>query len=401
LTERLYYADSYLRDFEAMVVGRSDEGRRIYLDRTAFYPTSGGQPFDTGQLAGVAVIDVVDEGERVAHVVASPIRDDRVAGQIEWFRRFDHMQQHTGQHLLSAVAADSLGYSTVAVHLGRETSTIDLQGPPLTSDQAAALEATANRVVVENRPVQVSFEEASEAIGLRKQPARTGAIRIVTIQQLDRSACGGTHVRATGEIGAVLIRKIERVRKALRLEFLCGGRAVVQARADYALLSRLAGELSASPEELPHLLEAQRAELKEAQSARREAESRVDLLRARELYAAAVPDAGGIRTVVLRDDVSPLETLRRVAQAFATLPRAMFIGIAAGSPAIVLSTSSDSGINAAGVLKGVLTIVGGRGGGSATLAQGVVPGEAELEQALVYLATASLGQPAGGQGRTA
>jgi alanyl-tRNA synthetase len=401
LTERLYYADSYLRDFEAMVVGRSDQGRRIYLDRTAFYPTSGGQPFDTGQLAGVPVIDVVDEGERVAHVLASPIRDDRVAGQIEWSRRFDHMQQHTGQHLLSAVAADSLGYSTVAVHLGRETSTIDLEAPQLTSDQAAALEATANRVVVENRPVQVSFEEASEAIGLRKRPARTGTIRIVTIQQLDRSACGGTHVRATGEIGAILIRKIERVRKAIRLEFLCGGRAVVQARADYALLSRLASELSASPDEVPHLLEAQRAELKEAQSARREAEGRVDLLQARELYAAAVPDAGGIRTVVLRDGVSSLETLRRVAQAFATLPRAMFIGIAAGSPAIVLSTSSDSGINAASVLKSVLTIVGGRGGGSATLAQGVVPGGVELEQALVYLGTASLGQPAGGQGRTA
>jgi alanyl-tRNA synthetase len=398
VTERLYYADSYLRDFEASVVERSDAGRRIYLDRTAFYPTSGGQPFDTGQLAGVPVIDVVDEGERVAHVLASPIQDDRVAGQVEWSRRFDHMQQHTGQHLLSAVAADSLGYSTVAVHFGRETSTIDLESPQLTSEQAAVLEATANRVVVENRPVQVSFEEASEAIGLRKRPTRTGTIRIVTIQQLDRSACGGTHVRATGEIGAILIRKIERVRKATRLEFLCGGRAIAQARADYALLSRLAGELSASPDEIPHVLEAQRAELKEAQSARREAESRVDLLQAHELYAAVVPDAKGIRTVVLRDDVSSLETLRRVAQAFATLPRAMFIGIAAESPAVVLSTSSDSGINAAGVLKGALTMVGGRGGGSANLAQGVVPGRAELEQALVYLGASSLGQRAGGQG---
>jgi alanyl-tRNA synthetase len=398
LTQRLYYTDSYLRDFEASVVERGDEGRRIYLDRTAFYPTSGGQPFDTGRLAGVPVIDVVDEGERVAHLLASPIREDRVGGQVEWSRRFDHMQQHTGQHLLSAVAADSLGCSTMAVHFGGKTSTIDLEGPQLTSDQVAALEATANQVVVENRPVQVSFEEASEAIGLRKRPPRSGTIRVVTIEQLDRSACGGTHVRATGEIGAILIRKIERVRKATRLEFLCGGRAITQARADYALLSRLAGELSAPPEEIPHLLEVQRAELKEAQSARRDAESRVDLLQARELYAAAVPDAVGIRSVVLRDAVSSLETLRRLAQAFATLPRAMFIGVAADSPAVVLSTSSDSGINAAGVLKGVLALVGGRGGGSATLAQGVVPGRAELEQVLTYLGTSSLRQPAGDRG---
>jgi alanyl-tRNA synthetase len=344
------------------------------------------------------VIDVADEGERVAHLVASPIRDDVVVGQIDWSRRFDHMQQHTGQHLLSAVAAESLGYTTVAVHFGGEASTVDLEGPQLTSEQAAALEASANQIVVENRPVQVSFEEASEAIGLRKRPTRTGTIRIVTIQQLDRSACGGTHVRATGEIGAILLRKIERVRKAIRLEFLCGARAITQARADYALLSRLAGELSAAPAEIPQLLEAQRAELKEAQSARREAESRVDLLQARELYAAATPDAGGIRSVVLRDEVSSLETVRRIAQAFATLPRAMFIGIAADTPAVVLSTSSDSGINAAGVLKGVLTMVGGRGGGSATLAQGVVPERAQLEQVLVCLGTANLGQPAGGHG---
>jgi alanyl-tRNA synthetase len=398
LTERLYYADSYLRDFEASVVERSGEGTLIYLDRTAFYPTSGGQPFDTGRLGGVPVIDVVDEGERVAHVLASPIQDNRVVGQVEWSRRFDHMQQHTGQHLLSAVVAERLGYPTVAVHFGSETSTIDLEGPLLRSEQAAALETTANQVVVDNRPVQVSFEEASEAIGLRKRPTRSGTIRIITIQQLDRSACGGTHVRATGEIGAILVRKIERVRKATRLEFLCGGRAIAQARADYALLARLAGELSASPDEIPHLLEVQRAELKEAHSARRDAEIRVDLLQARELYAAALPDAGGVRSVVLRDDVSSLEALRRVAQAFATLPRAMFVGIAADQPAVVLSTSTDTGINAAGVLKGVLTMVGGRGGGSATLAQGVLPGRAELEQVLVYLGAASLKQPAGGPG---
>jgi alanyl-tRNA synthetase len=394
LTERLYYSDAYLRDFEASIVARGDDGHRIYLDRTAFYPTSGGQLFDTGELAGVPVIDVVDEGEQIAHVVAFPIDHDRVNGQVDWPRRFDHMQQHTGQHLISAVAAESLGYSTVAVHFGRESSTIDLEGAQLTNEQAAALEKSANQVVVENRLVQISFEEASEAIGLRKRTARTGPIRIITIEQLDRSACGGTHVRATGEIGTILLRKIERVRRATRLEFVCGGRAIALARADYALLTRLSAEFSAAPDEIPRLVAAQREELKEAQAARREVEGRVDLYQARELYGSATPDGRGIRSVVYRPDRGSLEMVRRIGQAFATLPLAMFVGVLVDPPSIVLSASSDSGINAAAVLKGVLTAVGGRGGGSATLAQGVVPGRPELERALAYLGGGDADHPA-------
>ena len=385
MTQRLYYTDSYLRDFEAIVVERAEEGRRIYLDRTAFYPTSGGQPFDTGQLGGIRVTDVVDEGERVAHLLAEPLLEERAVGQVDWTRRFDHMQQHTGQHVLSAILADTLGYTTVGVHFGRDTSTLDLDAGTLPADQVIQAEQRANEVVAENLPVEVTFEEAETAIGLRKGSARTGTLRVVNIRNLDRSACGGTHVRATGEIGAILIRKAERVRKGIRLEFLCGARAIRQARADYSLISRLAGELSAAPDELPRLIDALRTDVKDGASLRRELEARLDLYRARELYGAASPDPTGIRRVLLRQETGSLDQFRGVAQAVASMRSAIFVGVVASPPAVLLAASTDAGVDAAGVLKGLLGAVGGRGGGSTSLAQGVLPGPAQLEQVLLSL----------------
>jgi alanyl-tRNA synthetase len=379
MTDRLYYTDSYVRDFEAVVTDRADDSRRIYLDRTAFYPTSGGQPFDTGRLGGVDVTDVIDEGERVAHLLAGPVSADRVTGRVNWARRFDHMQQHTGQHLLSAVLADLVGHQTTAVHFGRESSTLDLDAGTLTPAQVIKAEERANEIVVENRSVQVGFEDAKVAGELRKRSDRSGALRIITIQDLDRSACGGTHVRTTGEIGAILIRKTERVRKGIRVEFLCGGRATRRARGDYTLLSKLAAEFTASAEELPRLLASLREEVKQGHTLNRELEERLDLYRARELYAAAAPETTGIRRVTVSDDGTSLDSLRGLAQAFTTMPRSIFIGAVPNAPAVVLATSADTGIDAAGMLKSLLTSVGGRGGGSARLAQGIVPGRTQLE----------------------
>lgn len=379
MTHRLYYTNSYILDFEAVITERSDDGRRVYLDRTAFYPTSGGQQFDTGHLGGIEVTDVVDEGDRVVHALAAPLAGDRVAGRVDWPRRFDHMQQHTGQHLLSAVLADLVHHQTVGVHFGRESSTLDLDAAALTPDQVATAETRANEIVLQNRPVDISFEEAGFAAGLRKSSDRGGTLRIITIQHLDRSACGGTHVRATGEIGAILIRKVERVRKGMRLEFLCGGRATRRARADYALLSQLAGEFSATAEEVPRLIVGQREELKQSQSRNRELEEELDLFRARELYTAATPDTTGIRRVTVRQEGASLDALRRLATAFTSMPMTIFVGAVPTPPAVVLATSPDTLIDAAGLLKGLLTSVGGRGGGSARMAQGIVPGRQQLD----------------------
>jgi alanyl-tRNA synthetase len=379
MTERLYYTDAYCTGFEALVVARDDQGRRIYLDRTAFYPTSGGQPYDLGLLDDAPVQDVVDEGDRIAHLLAVPLAGDRVRGRVDWPRRFDHMQQHTGQHLLSAVIADRFGLETVSVHFGAETSTLDLAAAAFPHDQALEAELRANEVVTENRPVLVSFEDAASATGLRKPSERSGTIRIVTIEALDRSACGGTHVRATGEIGPILIRRVERVKQQVRLEFLCGMRAVRRARSDADLLARLAGAQSAAPDELPALLEAQRAELKASSAARRELEEMVARYRARELYDAAAPDASGRRVIVVREHQGPVERFRPLGQALAGLPRAVFIGATVEPAAVVVAASADADLDAGRRLKAALQRHGGKGGGNPRLAQGSVADSGALD----------------------
>jgi alanyl-tRNA synthetase len=380
MTDRLYYTDAYLTTFDAAVAARADDGRRIYLDRTAFYPTSGGQPFDTGRLGGVAVVDVIDEGDRIAHIVESPVVGDRLAGAIDWARRFDHMQQHTGQHLLSAVIAERFGHATVGVHFGQESSTLDLDAAGLGHAGITEAEMRANAAVTENRPVEVSFEEAAAAAGLRKASGREGTLRIVTIRGLDRSACGGTHVRATGEIGAIAIRKVERVKQHVRLEFLCGLRAVRCARADADLLSAVAASHSAAAEELPALFEAQRSELKAGAAARRELEEAIAGYRARELYAAIQPEARGRRVAVVREPAGPVERLRALALAYAGLAGGVLIAVVAEPPAMLLATAADTDLDAGRVLKPALEANGGRGGGNARMAQGSVRDVAALER---------------------
>jgi alanyl-tRNA synthetase len=387
-TERLYYSDSYLTRFSASVVGREEGGRRVYLDRTAFYPTSGGQPFDTGELSGSRVLDVVDEDDRIAHLLERPVVGPRVDGIIDWPRRFDHMQQHTGQHLLSAVLADQFGWQTVSVHFGAETATLDLDVGTVTGEQIRQAELRGNAVATENRPVAIGFEDARSATGLRKASDREGTIRIVTIADLDRSACGGTHVRATGEIGPILIRKAERVKKQVRLEFLCGLRAVARARADFDVLTGLASAVSASIEDLPALFGKQQADLKSLESSRRLLEERLHGYRAGELYLATAPNRDGRRRIVHRESAGSVEALRGLAQAVITHPDVVFLATLASPPTVLLATSPDTGVDAGRLLKPILDALGGKGGGSTRLAQGTVPGEGAIETALANLASA-------------
>lgn len=387
MTERLYYTDAYLRSFDARIVDRASDGRTVYLDRTAFYPTSGGQPFDTGTLAGLAVTDVVDEGDRIAHVLASPASTiETVHGEIDWTRRFDHMQQHTGQHLLSAIFADTYKLETVSVHFGAESSTLDLDTESLAQNTLLAAERLANIAVAEPRAVTVSFEDAATATGLRKPPPREGELRVVSIDALDRSACGGTHVRSTAEIGAILLRRTERVRKATRVEFICGLRAVRAARTDYELISALALSLGVAPVELIAKTQSQGEELRAAQAARREAASQLDGYRARELYDATPPDMAGHRRVVVHRDAGSVDELRSLAQAVVGIGHARFIGTLEAPPTIVFATSnSPGGVDAGAVLKTQLAHHGGRGGGNARIAQGTVPTREALDAVVAAL----------------
>lgn len=388
MTERLYYTDAYRTRFDARVVEVVDgDQRRVYLDRTAFYPTSGGQPHDIGRLGSVTVSDVIDEGDRIAHIVDASVVEEHVRGEIDWVRRFDNMQQHTGQHILSAIFAESLGAKTLSVHFGAQYSTLDLDVERLTAEALAAVEQRANEVVWENRTVTVSFEDAANAAVLRKPSARGGQLRIVTVDGLDRSACGGTHVRGTSEIGVVLLRRTDRVKKALRVEFLCGARAVGRSRAEFGQLARMAQTASASIDDLGAVFDSQAAALRDAESARRRLAEALDRYRARELYAAAQADALGIRRALQRcPPGTTLEDVRGLALALAALPRVIYVAASEAPPALLVAASDDSGANAGELLRAAVTPLGGRGGGSARLAQGSLPTTQALQAALAALA---------------
>jgi alanyl-tRNA synthetase len=393
MTERLYYRDASLTQFTARLDELADGGRKVYLDRTAFYPTSGGQPHDLGTLAGVNVIDVVDEGDRIAHVLEHPWpvtdREVEVRGEIDWARRYDHMQQHTGQHLLSAVLEDLLDLRTVSVHFGPLTSTLDVADATsaaavLAPDVIARIEERANAVVAEARPVSVTFEDAAAANGLRKPTERDGLLRIVTIEGIDRSACGGTHVATTAAIGALLLRRQERVKQGLRIEFVCGQRAIARARRDLDALSGIARIFSASIDDAAKLVEAQAAEVRELQSESKRNGDVLAKFRASELYAATTPDDTGLRAGVDRVKTG-VDATRSLALAFANLPRALFVVVSHSPPSILVATSGDSGVDAGKVLRPLLERVSGRGGGSARLAQGSAPSIEAIEQVVTWL----------------
>jgi alanyl-tRNA synthetase len=383
VTERLYYTDCYLREFRARIVELADDGRRAYLDRTAFYPTSGGQPFDLGTLGGVAVREVVDEEDRVAHVLESRLEAAETQGAIDWERRYDHMQQHTGQHLLSAVLHELFDIPTLSFHMGAVTSTIDIVAQKLDPKRIERIEERCAGIVAEARPVTITFEEAAPDLALRKASERTGTLRIVSIDALDRSACGGTHVRSTSEVGPIFLRKLDRIHGNVRIEFVCGWRALRLARADFRTLSEISRGLSAPFEDTPALVSAQIDRVKNLEKSCQHLASQAAQHEGRELYASAAPDARGIRRVVQRGIID--DAMRARAQAFAQGSMAVFIAVCTDPPSILLAVSSDSGIHAGELLKSAVAAEGGRGGGNRVLAQGSVATVAALEPAVAAM----------------
>jgi len=284
------------------------------------------------------------------------------------------------------VLDDLLGLKTVSVHFGSETSTLDVADSTgaanvLSAEVLESVEARANAIVAESRPVLVTFEDSSTVTGLRKPSDRDGTLRIVTIDGIDRSACGGTHVASTAAIGAVLLRRQEKVRQGLRIEFVCGDRAIRRARRDLEILSRVARSFSGSTDDVAKLVEGQVAQLGELQAENRKLHESLAAYRAVELFNATTPRADGVRVVVERV-TSGADSARSLALAFAPLTRAMFIAVSHTPPSVLVSTSADSGLDAGKTLKPLLEQVGGRGGGSARLAQGSAPTSEAVERVL-------------------
>ncbi len=387
-TERLYYSDCYLKEFTANILRIEDDprGMRVYLDRSAFYPESGGQPSDRGELAGVQLLDVVDEGEEVAHILVTRPAGDSVQGKIDWARRFDHMQQHTGQHILSAAFESSAGNKTVSFHLGAESSTIDLDSDRAGAKQIEAAEELANRIVFENRPVTVSFLSVTEVqkLDLRKPTEREGEIRLVEVEGYDRSACGGTHVSRTGGVGNINVRKIERAKGLTRVEFVCGGRALRRARLDFCILSEAARGFSTGLESVPEMIAKQAQELREAEKSQQKLAEELAESEAAQLWQRA-DERNGARIVRRLFESSEGKRARLTAHAVSRYPGGVaLIGVRGTPTALFFAQTPGGKANLSDVLKQTLAKFGGKGGGNRDFAQGGGLPENQIEPALSF-----------------
>ena len=370
----IYYTNPEQLEFDAQVVRAIQYADKpaVVLDDTAFYPTSGGQPFDTGFLDDARVLEVVEEGGDILHVLDRPLSADRrVRGRIDRDRRLDHMQQHTGQHILSAAFDRLSSARTVGFHLGAVVSTVDLD-IPLSPEAIAGAEAEANRIVWEDRPVGIRFvtDEEAAALPLRKEPERGGVLRVIDVEGYDLSACGGTHVARTGTIGLIAVLSAERLRGGTRVEFACGGRALRALRTFREAVAGCIRHVSVPPDELPTAIERLQAEGKEQRKALKALQERVASYQAVELASRAEP-VNGVKQVVEAIDGQDQNGLKAMALTICSAPGFEVALFSTTSPCVaVVARSRDAKADAAAVLRGLIARFGGRGGGKPDLAQG-------------------------------
>lgn len=414
MTDHLYYHDSFAYAFDAVVRSVLTGPRLgLVLDRTAFYPTSGGQLFDTGWIAvgdrtksthELRVIEVTESKDgAIVHYVEMPEGAEPagviepgtcVYGRIDAARRRDHMQQHSAQHVLSAAFDRLFTMRTVSFHMGADYCSIDLDTPALTPTHVEAAERLANEVILEDRPVAIRFVARDEVadLDLRKDPVADRAeLRIIDVQDFDRSACGGTHVNRTGQIGCVLLRKTEKVRHGWRVEFVAGERAVATARSDFTALTTTAALFSAAPSDVAD--QARRA-LDEVRSLRKQHEQlHLELASAQAVAIVAdTPEVDGRRVVVQSFADRDVSALKQLAQALTRGGPSVVAILAATSPSVslVFAQSTGAGFDMRALMQATVRKLGGRGGGTKDIAQGGAPNADGIDDALAS-AAANLG----------
>jgi alanyl-tRNA synthetase len=397
MTTRLYYNDSFLYDFDAEVREVLKNPRPgLVLDRTAFYPTSGGQTFDTGWISSGAspklrVTEVADaEDGKVIHYLEAPLKDVkpgmRIRGQIDTTRRRDHMQQHSGQHVLSAALVRLYNMPTVSFHMANDYCSIDLDTPTLTKEQVESAQRLANEIILENRPVDIRFVTREEAgkLGLRKLPAtERDELRLIDIRDFDLTACGGTHVSRTGQIASVLLRKTEKVRQGWRVEFVAGLRAVATARRDYATLTETAALFSVHIYDLPQQARKSLDEIKSLRKQYEQSQGELVATYASVLLASAHESQGPrivVRTLADRD----LSFAKLLAQKLTRLAPNVVALLATTSPqpSLVFAQSPGQPFDMGALMKEVVTKIGGRGGGTKDMAQGGIPNAEGIDATL-------------------
>jgi len=402
MTQRLYYHDSLLYGFEAEVRELTSSPRpALFLDRTAFYPTSGGQIFDTGTIETenekLKITEVANaEDGRVVHYLEAPPKEikpgTKIRGFIDPTRRRDHMQQHTGQHVLSAAFVRLFNMQTVSFHMGDDYCSIDLDTPSINKDQVEQAERLANEIILENRPVAIRFVTRDEAadLGLRKlPPTERDELRLIDIHDFDLSACGGTHVNQTGQIGCILLRKTEKVRQGWRVEFNAGQRAVATARRDFTTLTETASLFSAHVYDVPQQA---RKSLDEIRSLRKQREqSQEELAEAQAAaFLAETTETNGHKLLIRTFSDLDMNYLKLLAQKVTRLvPNAVtLLATTSPQPALVFAQSAGQSNDMGALMKETMSKLGGRGGGSKDMAQGGVPNADAVATALQNAAAA-------------
>ncbi|NMI07503.1 alanyl-tRNA editing protein [Paenibacillus sp. SZ31] len=381
MTQKIYYDSAYTREWHTTITGRVDKEDGVYvtLAETAFYPHGGGQPCDLGQIGGFAVLDVNIEDGEVWHKLERAPEQTEVHCEIDWERRFDHMQQHTGQHLLSAITLKLTEAMTLSFHLGTEYDTIDVAAAELGVDQLTAIEQEVNRQIYRNARINTSWVTAEEAaqLPLVKQPTVTEDIRIVEIESVEYNACGGTHVSATGEIGIIKLLKTEKVKGGTRIYFKCGTRALNEFTSTQNVLNSIMVKLKTSKDEVLERIEKMELEQKQLQTELNAVKTTNDAYYADELLAARQ----GLGIAQVFEDKS-LKDMQSLATKLTADHEGLVLFVSISEAKVVLAQNGQPSEWACGpFFKGNLGAYQGKGGGSEKMAQA---GFASSEDALAF-----------------
>jgi alanyl-tRNA synthetase len=417
-TKRLYYDDAFQREFTAEVLSCEPELAaagtaaletpasaaalatakdpatkalwRVKLDRTAFYPSSGGQPHDTGRLGDSRVVDVLDQEDEVIHVVDKPIATGSVQGMIDWSRRFDHMQQHTGQHVLSAVFHSRFALPTISFHLRADICTIDVRGREPTQEILDGAMAAANDVLYADRAVSVRYGTAEElaAAGVRKTVERSGTLRAIEIEALELQPCGGTHVQRTGQVGMIFVRGVSRIRQDWRVEFACGRRAERLAHEDFATLRAVAQRLNCSPQEAVSAAERVVAERDAHFRSAKASLQKLAELDARASAQEVAVDADGLRVVAKLFEGETPEYVQAFAREVAQAENAVALLAHTESGQVFFSQHPTAKKDMNALLSEALKHVPGKGGGSRDSARGRLADPQRASEFLTFSTTA-------------
>ena len=382
-TKKLYFEDAYLAEFDARVVERTEiEGKpAVILDQTAFYPEAGGQSCDRGTINGIAVLQVVEDGEGIVHVLERAIEADTVHGRIDWPRRFDRMQQHSGQHILSQAFYEVVKGATMSFHIGEDVSSVEIGVPKISDADLDRVEARANAVLFEDREIKTYFvpEDRIGTVPLRKPPKKEGPIRVVEVSGFDYSACGGTHCRRAGEIGLIKVTKTDRIRNNLRFEFVCGGRALRDYQEKNRTVRQAAAFFSVADRDVATTVGKSLTEIKALKKKARKLEERIASYEAREIIHGA---QGKIIQAVF-EDKSPEEARFLAVQIIHNAERIVLFGAHGETQShLILAAADGLGLDVRTLIPVVSAVVQVRGGGSPSLVELVTTEKDKLGPAL-------------------